>query len=229
LTVAVRPPECFPRPAYAALLLFADVVVLADTFAYSRQGHQNRYRIRTAEPVGARPGAGRQWLTVPLAGSSGGRPLREVAVAEDGRWRRVHRKTLRHHYGSAPFYTHYGPELDALLDAPAPSLAAFTGPTVAWTARALRAPARVVAASALPGAPADVASVLAATGATALLTLPESAASDALQAGGRAVRVLALEEGPRRQNFPGFAAGCSALDAILNHGPEDGCAVRGGR
>jgi hypothetical protein len=222
MTVAVRPPEYLPRLAYAALGLHADLVVVADTFPYSRQGHQNRTRVRTPEPVAeGDPNAGWAWLTVPLAGGAVGRALGDVEVVE-GRWRDVHRKTLRHHYGSAPFYAHYAPELEALLAAPAPSLAAFTAPTVGWTLRALRAPARVALASDLPGAPVSLPEVLAAVGARELVTLPESAEGDRRQAEGAGVevRVVPASEPPRRQNFPGFVPGCSALDLLLNYGPE---------
>src|SRR5690606_15157503 len=49
MMTAVRPPEYFPRLEYAALLLAAERFVVADTFPFSRQGWQNRTRIRTPE------------------------------------------------------------------------------------------------------------------------------------------------------------------------------------
>jgi hypothetical protein len=223
MVVAVRPPEYFPRLAYAALFLAADVVVLADTLPYSRQSFQNRCRVRTAEPMSPdQPEAGWQWLTVSLERGAPGRPLPEVHIAPDAHWRRVHRKTFLHHLGSAPFYEHYQPGVEALLAAPATVLPDLTVPTCRWTARALHARAAVTLASELPGAPATVPGVLAATGATTLLTLPESAAVDQAHAAEMGVpcRALTFEERPRRQNFPGFVPGCTALDLLSHYGPE---------
>lgn len=214
MRVAVRPPEYFPRFAYLALLASVDVFVLADTFAYSRQSFQNRCRIRT-------PG-GVAWVTVPLVSGAVGTPVREVVIAPEPRWRDVHVKTLRHHLSSAPFAEAILPEAEALIRAPAASLADLTTETVRWSARTLGAPAEVVRASTLPDAPASLPDVLAAVGATELWTLPESGETDRAQAHGARVgcRVLPLAEPERRQNFPGFEPDCSALDLLAVHGPE---------
>jgi hypothetical protein len=200
------------------MLLCVDCFVIADTFPYSRQGYQNRCRIRTAQ--GQREGWA--WLTVPLQAGAVGRPLRGLPIAEDGRWRRVHRKSLTHHYGSAPFYDHFSLEIDALLAGTPSSLAELTIATVRWTADALRAPAKIVPASELPGAPTTTSAVLEALGARTLVTLAESATPDRRSAAEVAVSsiVLHFTERPRRQNFPGFVPGCAALDLILNYGPE---------
>ncbi len=213
---AIRPPEFFPRLPYAALLLAADRVVLADTFPFSRQSAQNRARIQTA--------AGPRWLTVPRRHAGLGQPLAEVEVVDDG-WRRRHLATLRAAYGMAPFYDHVAPALADLLGRPYASLADLTCATVAWAARWLEATAAVVRASALPGAPTSLADVLA-EGET-LLTLPESAEGDRQQVGGP-VRVLRFEEGERRQAFPGFEPGLSVLDLVFNHGPRSADVLRRG-
>jgi hypothetical protein len=217
VTAVIRPPEYFPRLAYAALLLHADCVVIADTLPYSRQSFQNRCRIRTAQEPGW------MWLTIPLeAGAAAGRrAIHRAPLAPAPRWRDVHRKTIRHHLGSAPFFAHFEPEIDALLRQQGTTLADVTAPTVAWAAASLGAAARVVRASELPGAPASVPALLAAVGATELLTLPESAERDARLAAeaGAASRVLRVAERPRRQNFPGFVPECGILDLLLNHGP----------
>jgi hypothetical protein len=218
VTVAVRPPEYFPRLAYAALLAHADRFVVADTLPYSRQSHQNRCRIRTAQPATG----GSAWLTVPLVGGAAGTALPDVRIAPAPRWRQIHRKTLLHHYGSAPFWPHFAPEIEALLVLETDRLADLTAATVAWTAAALGAPAAPIRASELPGAPDSLPTILEAVGASVLLTLPESAERDTRLAtrAGAASRVLHFAERPRRQNFPGFAPGCAALDLLLNYGPE---------
>ena len=214
---AVRPPEFAPRLEYAALLLEADRFVLADTFPFSRQGGHNRTRVRAD--------AGPQWLTVPRRHAGLGQPLAAVEVVDDG-WRRRHRHALRAAYGMAPFYEHVAPEWDAVL-ATAGSLADVAAASVAFAARWLRAPAEVVRASALPGAPDTLAGVVEAAGVEALLTLPESAASDRQSVpAGVDVRVLRFEEAARRQVHDGFVPGLGVLDLLMTHGPASADVLR---
>lgn len=222
MRVAVRPPEYFPRATVLALALAADRLVLADTLPYSRQGFQNRCRVRTPE--------GGRWLTVPVGQGAVGRPLREVPLPEDERWRRTHRRTLEHALGSAPFYAYLRDDVEALLAAPAASLADLTSASTAWLVRALRATTEVVRASDLPGAPSGVPAILRAAGATAMLVLPETAAVDARHAAAAGVplRVLPYTERPRRQNFPGFVPGCTGLDLLALYGPEAPAELRAG-
>ncbi|WP_420454745.1 WbqC family protein [Rubrivirga sp.] len=214
---AVRPPEFAPRLEYAALLLAADRLVLADTFPFSRQGGHNRTRIRTAH--------GPQWLTVPRRHGGLGIPLTEVEVVDDG-WRRRHRAALAAAYGLAPFYEHVAPEWDAVLATPG-SLADLAVASVRFVARWLRSAAEVVRASALPGAPATLADVAEAAAVEALLTLPESAERDVASVG-VPVRVLRFEEVERRQSHPGFLPGLGVLDLLMTHGPASADVLREG-
>ena len=218
--LSIRPPEYFPRAAYAALLLVAERVVLADTLPFTRQAYLNRARIRTAQ--------GAEWLTVPRRRTDGERPALAATPIDDAMdWGRKHRRALHVHYAGAPFYPHHADALDGLLSRPWPSLGDLTCATVEWLHGALGAPSVLVRASALPGAPDSLAAIWeAVTGAEGgappvLLTLPESAARDAERLEGRAtVRVLAFEEPARRQVFDGFVPGTSALDLLLNYGPR---------
>ena len=215
---AVRPPEFAPRLAYCALLLEADRFVLADTLPFSRQSGHNRTRIATDH--------GPQWLSVPRRHAGLGQPLTAVGVVEDG-WRSRHRHALRAAYGMAPFYEHVAPEWDAVLATPGP-LADLAVASVAFTARWLRAPAELVRASRLPGAPDTLEGVVAAAGVEALLTLPESAGRERAALPGLDVRVLRFEEGPRRQTHDGFTPGLGVLDLLMNHGPRSAEVLREG-
>ncbi|HLT46501.1 MAG TPA: WbqC family protein [Rubricoccaceae bacterium] len=213
---AVRPPEYFPRLEYAALLLAAERFVVADTFPFSRQGWQNRTRIRTPE------GEGWQWLTVPRRHAGADAPLLTLPLADATSWARTHVRALRYNYGMAPFYEHYREGVEKILGRAWPSLGALATATVRWTARQLHAAAEVVCASDLPGAPDTLPAVWAALGQPPVLgTLPESAERDAerLASSGPAVRVLCFEEPVRRQNFPGFVGDLGVLDLLLNYGP----------
>ena len=215
MMTAIRPPEYLPRLPYAALLLAADRIVLADTFQFSRQRHQNRARIRTSQ--------GTMWLSVPR--THAGRPLqiREMPVPDDG-WRVRHARGLEASYRMAPYYEHYMPSLAELWAQPASSMADLTVRSVQWIARQLEASCEIVRASEGPGAPVALVDVWAAFGGGPLLTLPEAADRDRQLVGAdprfnAEIVVLELTEPERRQAFPGFEPGLSTLDLLMNYGP----------
>lgn len=212
-TLAIRPPEYFPRLEVAALLVVADRVVLADTFAFSRQAAHNRTRIVTSQ--------GPQWLTVPRRSGPVGAPMRDVPLVDDG-WARRHRQAIRTAYGMAPYYDHYADDVAALLAAPHATVGALAAATTLWTARMLGMAAPAVASD-LPGAPAALADVWTAGGGGTLLALPESAARDAERlaaVGGRVVTTRLDTAATYRQTFPGYVAGASSLDLLMNLGPQ---------
>ena len=205
-------------------MLQADRVVLADTFPFSRQGYQNRMRIRTAQDPGW------IWLTVPRLGGHVGEPILTVPIDEAQPWARAHRRAVHLSYSMTPYYEHYRAGVDALLTQTWPHLGALTAATTRWALDILGGTAEVDCASDLPGAPDSLSRVWEAAEAQALGTLPESAESDATQLVplGASVRVMQFEEAARRQNFPGFVGGTSVLDLIFNYGPDAGAMLAEG-
>ncbi len=206
--LAVRPPDYFPPAAHAALLASASRVVLADTFAFSRQSTHNRALIGTSQ--------GPLWLSVPRVHAPVGTPLGRVAVVDDG-WPRTHVRALRTAYGMAPFAEHLLPEVEALLQGPHASLGALAAATTAWALRRLGATTDVALASALPGAPAALAGVWEAAGGGPLLSLtPDRDAASVPD-----VRPFAYAEPPRWQVWgDALTPGLSVLDVLLTHGPD---------
>jgi len=206
--LAVRLPAFFPPLDVLALAARAERFVVGDTFPYTRSAWANRTRIRTPQ--------GWMMLTVPLAGAALGRPLREVPLAPVAAYAPKLVRALQFNYGGSPFHAHYAPEIEALLYTPYSSAADLALASMRWlfAAFGLMAPE---AASALPGAPASLAGVVSATGATRLIALPDTANHDA--------RVAPCERfdppaATYRQPFPGFVPGLSALDALFMRGPE---------
>ncbi|NNF03434.1 MAG: hypothetical protein HKN17_03110, partial [Rhodothermales bacterium] len=104
----VIPPEYFPTALTAACMLRAQEIVLLDTVQYSRQSFQNRTLIRNLDGV--------QWLTVPVRSGQFGDPIDRTRIDVDSGWRGRHDKALRFNYSTAPFYLHFRPHLDAVLD-----------------------------------------------------------------------------------------------------------------
>lgn len=111
--MAIATPPFLPPLSFFARWQRADLLVVGDTFAYSRRTLCNRARIQTPE--------GLLWLTVPVEAGQTGQPIREVTLARhatDARltWPRKLARTLRFTYGTAPFYAHYAPKLEATLN-----------------------------------------------------------------------------------------------------------------
>lgn len=216
VSLAVRPPEYFPRLPYAALMLAVDRFVVADTVQYSRQSFQNRARLRTPE--------GRQWISVPLKGGQHGRPIRAVEIRAHLPWIGKHRRAFEFNYRTTPYFEHYEADLLACFDPPPVRLAPLTGGTVRLLHRLLGATCTLDFVSSWPDPPDTLAGIVARLGAERLLALPESAAHEA--ATGAAVDVLRFECRPYRQNFAGFEPGCSAFDLFFNYGPETARMIR---
>ena len=221
MRVAVRPPEYFPRLAYVALFGLVDCFVIADTFPYSRQSYQNRCRIRTAQASGT------TWLSIPLEGSVTGKSPIEIRTDPSTRWRNNHWKSIQHHLGSAPFFDHFAPEVHAILESSGTVLADITSKTSVWLAQAIFPQAKILRASEVAGPNSSLQEILITLGASSLVTLSESEQSDRRVAEqlGIELQVVDYQEQPRRQNFPGFVAGCSTLDLLLNHGPASRAAM----
>lgn len=94
MIVAIHQPHYLPWLRYLAKMARADVFVLLDDVQYTKNGWQNRNRIKTAN--------GWAYLTVPVHGHPTDRIV-DVRVADD-RWRARHWRSLQAAYGRAPYF-----------------------------------------------------------------------------------------------------------------------------
>ncbi len=85
-TVCVMQPTYLPWMGYMDMIDQADVFVLLDTVAISRQSWQTRNRVLDR-------GGHVVWMSVPI-NSHMGQPLGEVEISQDGVWNRKHSRTL---------------------------------------------------------------------------------------------------------------------------------------
>jgi hypothetical protein len=209
-TVAIRPPEYWPRLAFMALVQAADRFVLADTFQYSRQSFQNRTRLRNPQ--------GWQWLSIPLKGGQHGTDILDVQLRHHLPWQRSHRRALLYNYRTTPYYPSVEERLHTLLEAEWTHLGALTCETVEVLADALELDTPILRASTLPGSPASIPEVLAVIDPSTLLVPEPVVDLDADHA--EQSRIFRFDHPIYRQNFAGFEASMSALDLLLNYGPE---------
>lgn len=100
-------PEYLPRLETLLPILTVETAIWRDDRPFSRQGWQNRTRLRNAD--------GWQWITVPVEHGQFGDPIRETRVAYHDGWRKRHLKALQYNYSTTPFYEHYAPDLELLF------------------------------------------------------------------------------------------------------------------
>ncbi len=136
---------------------------------------------------------GWQWITVPVGHGQFGSTLSEIRVQGDPGWRTRHAKALRFNYESAPFYMYYAPRLLSFWASDWEYLVDATLASVSLLAELLGLPGRVIPVSSTT--PADT---------------PNSFQG----------AVLSGADVPYTQNFPGFLPGMSAIDLLMNHGPQ---------
>lgn len=139
--VSIHQPNYLPWLGYFGKILDASVFVLLDTVQFSKNGYQNRVRIKGPQ--------GRQWLTQPVRLSGiGFQDTRSVSFADE-RWSIKHATALQTNYGKARFFDDYFQNLASIITKPGPNLAECNERIIRWICRELGAEARIVKASEL--------------------------------------------------------------------------------
>jgi len=99
-TVAALQPGYLPWLGFFDLMKRSDLFIIEDNLKYTRQDWRNRNRIRTA--------GGTVFLTVPVKKGSPLLRIDEVLIDNSHAWARRHWNLLEHNYGHAPFWPQYG-------------------------------------------------------------------------------------------------------------------------
>ncbi|MCS7173092.1 MAG: WbqC family protein [Armatimonadetes bacterium] len=105
MIVAIHQPHYLPWLRYVDKAARADVFVLLDDAQYTKNGWQNRNRIKTAQ--------GWTYLTVPVEDPFG-KTILEVRICNRENWRKKHWNALRTHYGRAPSFRRYADLFEAV-------------------------------------------------------------------------------------------------------------------
>ncbi len=95
MRVLITQSNYIPWKGYFDAIRAADFFVVYDEVQYTRRDWRNRNRIKTA--------AGLKWLSVPVSNDYARQRISEVKIGGQ-RWLRKHLESLRHSYGSLPFY-----------------------------------------------------------------------------------------------------------------------------
>ena len=223
MLVAIHQPNYLPWLGYLSRMACADLFVVLDHVQFQRRNYQNRTRVRIdGEP---------RWLSVPLEQRSRDESIAEKRIdnrlAGPRHWARIHGLTLRHAYREAPHLAHYLPALQAIYETPFERLVDLNAALLEFLrdAFAIRTPLVKSSSLAPQGARSDlVLDICRRVGARALLVgLGGSRAYLDREAFARAGVSLVLQEFRHpeyRQCGAGFTPGLSAIDLLLNCGPE---------
>jgi len=110
-TLVVLQPSYLPWLGFFDQFDRADIFVYYDDVGFDKNGWRNRNRIKTPR--------GPLWLTVPvLTAGRIGQPIVDVDIDNGQPWARKHVRSVREAYAKAPFAKRHLEELEALLAQP---------------------------------------------------------------------------------------------------------------
>jgi hypothetical protein len=225
--VAIHQPQYLPWLPYFDKADQADIFVYLDNVQYQKNGVQNRNRIKTQQ--------GPLWLTVPVHADLA-TEIRNVRIVEDG-WQRRHVRSIAQNYSRAPYRDLFESGLRAVIERPWTMLAELNFAATEWMLERLGVRARRLRASELgvEGSGEDlVLSICRNVGATEYLSgtgAAEYQHADHFMEQGITLRYQAYRapEYPQGHAGSGYVPDLSALDLILNTGPEATAILRKGR
>ncbi len=220
MIVAIHQPHYLPWLRYMHKLASCDVFVILDDVQFTKNGWQNRNKIKGSQ--------GPVLLTVPVSDASF-KPIGAVKIDDQTHWREKHWKSLQTSYGRTPFFARYKEDFEHAFAKPWDLLAPLNSHLLDVVCRGFGVPAKTVQSSTLgvEGKGTErIVEICRRLNATQYLTGAFAAAGhlDAhLFADAGITVVTQAWECPRyRQPFPalGFVPDLSCVDLLFNEGPD---------
>lgn len=217
-TVAIHQPQYLPWVPYCDKADACDIFVYLDTVQYQKNGLQNRNKIKTAQ--------GGAWLTVPVHVKLG--DLIKDVKTSDSHWVKKHIASIEQNYSRAAHAELFGQGLRPLLEHGPDNLADLNIQITEWFFSQLGVGCRRVRASELNitgNAQELVIDICKALGATRYLSGKGASDYQDNECFAREGIELVYQDytnQPYRQCHSGigFVPDLSALDLILNEGPN---------
>jgi len=218
MIIAIHQPHYLPWLRYVQKIARSDVFVLLDDVQFTKNGWQNRTRIKHAQ--------GWMYLTVPVLDAFG-RAINQVMINNQQRWRAKHWQALQTNYGRAPHFERYRGLLQPTYERPWESVSELSVHLLHTLLGALGIRARLVRSSELGVSGTGTAKVIGICrklGATVYLT-GDYAATNHLDVAefaphGIEVRPQGWQAPTYRQQFPAvpFIPDLSIVDLLFNEG-----------
>ncbi len=131
MSIVLSPSFIFPPVDWWRQIITCDQVMLKEAEPFRKMTWRNRYRIATAN--------GPLLLSIPVAGGrTQSAHTGNVDIDAQQDWQKQHWRSLFSAYGRAPFFEHYGPPLEQLLQQPIQKLTDFNLQALEWVRRELR-------------------------------------------------------------------------------------------
>lgn len=220
MIAAIHQLHYLPWLRYLEKIARSDVFVVLDDVQYTKNGFQNRNKIKHA--------GGWMYLTVPVKHRANQR-LDEVEIAPDKKWAARHWHALQSNYGRAPYSEEHAEALSQILHRPRTHLDSLNWELLCYLCRAMGIETRLVRSSELKTrgeATERLVEICHAVGADRYYSGSYAAQAyldaRALQAAGIQVLLQEWECPEYQQRFPqaGFIPDLSGIDLLLNEGPR---------
>lgn len=213
MRVSIHQPHYLPWLPYLGKIVHSDLFVILDDVEFTRNGWQNRNKIKTAN--------GPLVLTVPVKQQLA-QLIRDVEVPDNG-WRKKHWASLRQAYGKAP---HFAADLEHFYAEPWPNLVDPTSAMITWLLERLQLKIPVVRSSTLnvhTRSTQRLVDIVRAVGGSSYLSgafaLQAYLDADVFAREGMPLHLFDWKCPPYPQPHGDFAANLAALDALFNTGP----------
>jgi WbqC-like protein family len=218
MLVGIHQPHYLPWLRYFEKIARSDVFVALDNIQFSKNGWQNRNKVKTA--------TGTTVLTVPVATGLGD-TLDQVGITPGAPWRRKHWRTIEQAYGKAPHFDAYAPTLAGVYERNWDSLNGLNRHMLDCFVKWLGIDTPIVYASDLnvPGTATErlvnlVKAVDGDTYYTGAFALDEYLDETLFEKAGIALRVQEWHAPVYPQLHGEFVPDLSILDLLMNCGPE---------
>jgi hypothetical protein len=97
----------FPSIPYIASWVFFDEMIIESKESYAKQTFRNRCQIKTANKVDD--------LIIPIIKGNSNIPIQEIRIDHNQLWIKNHWRAIQSAYGKAPFFEHFGNDIDKIL------------------------------------------------------------------------------------------------------------------
>ena len=228
MLAAIHQLHYLPWLRYVEKIVRADVFVALDDVQYTKNGYQNRNRIKHAD--------GWMYLTVPVK-ERAGQLLCEVEIAKVEAWSRKHWQALQMNYGRARHFGRYAERLAEIYGRSWTHLNALNWSLLCHLRLALGIETRLLRSSRLGvtgKATERLIRICRAVGADRYYSGGHAAQTylDAAAMEAAGIEIVVQEWTPPvyRQRFPeqGFIPDLSVIDLLLNEGPASRDILRAG-
>jgi hypothetical protein len=219
MIVSINQPSYLPWLGYFQRIAISDIHVTLDHVQFEKNSFTNRNKIRTKD--------GSLMLTVPLKtkGLFGSLAINTIETSDDY-WRVKHFKSIQGAYSKAKYFKQYEPTLSKFYERPCSKLIDLIIPMNKWMMEEFDIDTRIVRSSEIQfeGTKSDlVLNICQSLNATTYLSGPmgrDYLNIDSFKDAGIKVVFHDYSHPVYEQTFAGFQSHMTALDLLLNHGPE---------